>query len=348
VIQIKAELFEELNGTIDGLRRALQNAIALEHSTIPPYLYALYSVKPGQNSEAVWLIRSVVLEEMLHMALVCNILNAVDGSPAIDDPAFIPRYPGPLPGAVESGLVVPLAPLSKQLIHDIFMVIEEPEDPLNFPVVGFALDSAQKPVTIGQFYAKIKQQIQELSSGKNIFTGDPRRQLTTGFAPLQTIRVTDANSAIAAIDLIVQQGEGTHTSPLDPDREFAHYYRYAEIFYGKKLISNPNPTVGAPEYVYGGHSISFDPCGIWPVISNPNSSTYKTGTKARNLNYTFNCTYTSFLKSMQLVFNGEPDRLGPAIGLMESIKAQAVVMMSYELVPGQTAGPTFEYSPASD
>jgi hypothetical protein len=30
---------------------------------------------------------------------------------------------------------------------------------------------------------------------------------------------------------------------------------------------------------------------------------------------------------------------------MESLKEQALVMMSYELVPGQTAGPTFQYRP---
>jgi hypothetical protein len=348
MIHLRAELFADLNGTIEGLRSALQNAIELERATIPPYLYALYSLKPGTNLEIAGLVKSIVLQEMLHMALDCNILNAVEGTPKIDDPAFVPKYPGPLPGGVESELIVPLAPFSKQLVNDTFMVIEEPEDPIPYPVVKAALAAQpEQPVTIGQFYAGIIEQIKELSAKGNIFTGDPKRQLTTGFPPLQTIHVHDAESAIEAINLIVAQGEGTKTSPLDPEHEPAHYYRFAEIYHGKKLIPNPDHSPGAPEFIYGGHNIAFDPSDVWPVITNPSAQSYKPGSKARNLNDTFNYTYTSLLKSMQLVFSGEPDRLGPAIGLMESMKEQALTMMATQLVPGQTIGPTFEYQPVN-
>lgn len=346
MIRLKSELFADLNGTIEGLRSALQNAIELEHSTIPPYLYVLYSLKPGTNLEIAGLVKSIVLQEMLHMALDCNVLNAVGGTPKIDDPAFIPKYPGPLPGGVESELIVPLAPFSKQLVKDKFMVIEEPEDPLHFPVVKLALAEAQ-PVTIGQFYTGIIQQIKELAAKGNIFSGDSKRQLTTGFPSLQTIHVHDAASAIQAVNMIVEQGEGTKTSPLDPEHEPAHYYRFAEIYQGKMLIPNSDHSPGAPEYVYGGQNIPFDSANVWPVITNPDSKSYPPGSKARNLNDTFNYTYTSLLKSLQLVFSGEPDRLGPAIGLMESMKEQALTMMATQLVPGQTIGPTFEYQPVN-
>jgi hypothetical protein len=346
MIRLKAELFADLDGTIEGLRRALQNAIELEHATIPPYLYALYSIKPGANLEVAGLIKSIVSQEMLHMALDCNVLNAIHGCPRIDDPCFLPKYPGPLPGGVESDLTVPLAPLSKQLIKDVFMVIEEPEDPLHFPVLTLAA-GAKPPETIGQFYAGIIQQLKDLSAKSNIFTGDPQRQLTTGFGPLQTIHVHDLATSIEAINLIVEQGEGTKTSPLDPEHQPAHYYRYAEIYYGKMLIPNPDHSPGAPEFVYGGHKIEFDTAGIWPVVTNPSEATYPPGSKARNLNDTFNYTYTALLKSLDLVFNGQPDRLGPAIGLMESMKEQALTMMSTTTVPGQTAGPTFVYAPVN-
>lgn len=346
MIQLKAQLFADLNGTLPGLKRALQNAIELEHSTIPPYLYALYSIKPRLNLETMWLIKSVVLQEMLHMALDCNILNAIGGRPRIDDPCFVPKYPGPLPGGVESNLIVPLAPLSKQLVKDVFMVIEEPEDPFHFPITRSFLQAVTKQETIGEFYAGIVEQLKELSAKGNIFTGDSRLQLTTGFRPLQIIDVHDLDTAIDAINLIVEQGEGTKTSPLGPGHALAHYYRYAEIYYGKKLIPNPDDSPGAPEYVYGGHDIAFDPCGIWPVIINPERDTYSPGSKLRNLNDTFNYTYTSLLKSLQLVFSGEPDRLGPAIELMISMEEQALTIMSMEIVPGQTAGPTFDYTPA--
>ena len=61
------------------------------------------------------------------MSLACNILNAIGGSPAIDHPQFVPQYPGPLPGAVETQLIVPLAGFSLDLVKNVFMVIEEPE-----------------------------------------------------------------------------------------------------------------------------------------------------------------------------------------------------------------------------
>ncbi|MGA8429760.1 MAG: ferritin-like protein [Candidatus Sulfotelmatobacter sp.] len=345
MIHVKAELLDDLKDSLPGLKRALQNAIELEHSTLPPYLYALYSIKPDANREIVGVVRSVILEEMLHMALDCNILNAIGGEPSIDDPDFIPKYPGPLPGSVESSLIVPLASFSKQLVHDVFMIIEEPEDPLRFPVLKAALTTETQRITIGQFYAAIKEQIHKLSQQGNIFTGDPAKQLTTGFGLLQIMPVRDPASALAAIDLVVEQGEGTRTSPLDPDNELAHYYRYAEIYYGKKLIPNPNPKPGEPDWVYGGHPIAFDPCGVWPAITNPNAALYPPNSEIASLNDTFNYTYTYLLKSLQKVFNGQPDRLGPAIGLMESLKEQALVMMSSELVPGETAGPTFTYQP---
>src|ERR1700761_6590374 len=126
MIRLRAELFSDLNGTVEGLRSALQSAIELEHSTIPPYLYALYSIKQRENAEIAALILSVVLEEMLHMALACNILNAVGGKPDMDKPSFIPKYPGHLPGSVQDELVVGLAPLSIDVVQKTFMGIEEP------------------------------------------------------------------------------------------------------------------------------------------------------------------------------------------------------------------------------
>jgi hypothetical protein len=346
MIQLKAEAFACLNGTIEGLRCALQTAIELEHSTIPPYLYALYSLKPGTNGEIGRLLLSVIQQEMLHMALDCNILNAINGCPDIDKPHFIPKYPGPLPGSVESGLIVPLAPFSKQLVQDVFMVIEEPEDPLHFPVLRATAEAAPSE-TIGQFYAGIKDQIRKLGADHNIFTGPPEKQLTTGFKPLQVLRVSDEASALAAIDLIVDQGEGTRKSPLDVEDQPAHYYRFAEVFYGRKLIRNPDPKPREAEFAYAGHRIRFDPSGVWPTLVNPKRSDYEAGSKARNLNDTFNYTYTKLLQWLHLVFNGQPDRLGPAMLLMQALREQAMLLMSFDLVPGMTGGPSFEYNPVN-
>ena len=340
MIRLQPALFAKLD-THDGLTTALQQAIALEHATIPTYLYSLYSIKPGDNVAIAGLVRSVVLEEMLHMSLACNILNAVGGAPIIDDPRFIPTYPGRLPGSVETELIVPLARFSLDLVANVFMVIEEPEDPLNFPVRSLELATAA-PLTIGSFYRAIEAQIK--AQGEAIFVGDPTRQVTHAFPATELFAVTDVNSALKAIDLIVEQGEGTTRSPLDPQHELAHYYRFAEIYHGRALV--PDPAI--PEgFSYSGPTIPFDPAGVWPAIQNPKTATYPTGSRARNACLNFNYGYTSLLKSLHATFNGQPGQLAAAIGLMESLKEQAMTMMEIELGDGTNAGPSFEYQPVN-
>ena len=346
MILLKSEVAANLDGTLKGVRCALQQAIELEHATLPTYLYALYSLKPGTNERIASLVLSVIMEEMLHMALACNILNAVGGHPVINKSDFIPTYPGPLPGGVESDLQVPLSPFSLSLIECVFMVIEEPEDPLHFPVKRAA--EAQPHLTIGQFYERIKQSIVDLSKKENIFTGDRSDQLTHGFPSSELIAVYDVATASTAIDTIVEQGEGTHTSPLDPQHQPAHYYRYAEIFYGKTLVPNPTPP---PDFAYAGEPIVFDPSGVYPVVSNPAVRGYAPGSAAAIQNQTFNYTYTSLLNTLHSVFNGQPDQLIAAIGLMESLKELAFAMMSAipagPGMPGLNAGPSFQYQPTN-
>ena len=94
--------------TVDDLREHLQLAIQIELTTIPPYLYAMYSIEDRANV-ATKLIRSVAAEEMLHATLMANILLGVGGEPRFYDPEVIPRYPGPLPHHTPE-LIVELAP----------------------------------------------------------------------------------------------------------------------------------------------------------------------------------------------------------------------------------------------
>ncbi len=341
MIKLKPEVFAALD-TQDGLLNGLQQAIQLEHATIPTYLYALYSLKPDSNTEIQDRIRSIVLQEMLHMGLACNILNALGGSPLIDRPQFVPQYPGPLPGAVESELIVSLARFSLDLVKNVFMVIEEPETPLNFPVNAFA---AAPPLTIGQFYDTIKQLI--IEGGQSIFVGNSAKQVTAPVAGQELIQVTDVNSAVQAIEMIVEQGEGTTRSPLSGQgSDIAHYYQFAEIAHGKTLIPNPNAPADAPDdqkYVYGGDPIPFDPNGVLPVLENPKAALYPAGSPARLACDTFNSTYTSLLKSLHETFNGSPDQFGHAISLMFKLRGQATRLMAIDLGNGTHAGPSFEY-----
>ena len=239
MIALEASLLEGLDSP-HGIRQALQTAVQLEHATLPPYLYALYSLKPGVNDAIGNLIRSVVFEEMTHMTLACNLLNAIGGAPIIDRPGFIPTYPGPLPGGVDAGLTVGLAPFSKGVVQSVFMEIEEPEFPNHFPVRPAATPTQ---TTIGMFYATLLAAIED--AGESLFATTPRNpQVTDVFARFGVIAIDGVATARQAIDTIVDQGEGTSEDPMDSiggESEPAHYYRFAEIFHGKTLVATGAP-----------------------------------------------------------------------------------------------------------
>jgi hypothetical protein len=345
MIQLQPRLFRALDaGGVPAVQSALQSAIELEHSTIPVYLYALYSLDPEKNGSIAAIITSVVIEEMLHMTLACNVLNALGGSPEIDRPGFVPTYPGPLPGGIDSELIVHLAPFSRGQLA-AFMKIEEPDDPLHFPVV--ATRGLEGPRTIGQFYTDIKRQIALLGDGA--FSSIPRNQVGPDLM-YGSVVVTSVATAEEAIDVIIEQGEGTRESPLEAatGEVMAHYYRYAEISYGRKLIPNPDANPETPpdrRYLYGGGPIAFDESAVYAVPTDPLASSYAPGSASRHACDTFNYAYTSLLKALHATFNGQPDQINSAIGLMMSLKQLARDMMSGSNPSGVNVGPSFEYQP---
>lgn len=337
MIRLRREIVSRASDGLDGLKCALQAAIELEHATIPPYLYALYSVKQGSNLRMAEIIRSVVLEEMLHLALACNLLNAIGGKPSLDRLGFIPSYPCPLPGSVGE-IVVPLAPISKTVLRDVFMEIEEPEAPLVFPVLGtFGLTLPPSP-TIGQFYHTIKNQFIALATEENIFVGAPGRQLGNGLPGMR--RVTDLQSAKDVIDLIVEQGEGARLSPLNPATQPAHYYSFAAAYHGRELV----PQEGVPPFAYAGDPILLDEAGIIPFVTNPRPEQYA-GTAAAALNDRFNSNYTKVLKTLQRTFDGSPLSIFGAVTQMKQLPGDVAALAQIEVAPGVFAGPTFTYSP---
>src|SRR5438270_13042874 len=102
-------------GTLEDLRRHLQWAIELEHATIPPYMCALYSLDPERNPEAAQVVGTVLTEEMLHLALAANLLNAVGGAPMLDAPELLPPYPHPLPHS-DGSVPIHLAPFGPEAL----------------------------------------------------------------------------------------------------------------------------------------------------------------------------------------------------------------------------------------
>ena len=164
--------------TKDDLLEALQKALELEHSTIPPYLFAYFTIKRGTNRAARRRLKSIFIEEMLHMTLVCNIINAIDGGkPRIAFPEFVPDYPSTLPlcigGDQPGSLIVHLKKFSLQHVEQTFMKIEEPENPLVFPELAAVAPPHFK--TIGQFYAEIEKLLGNL--GEGIFHDAPTNQI---------------------------------------------------------------------------------------------------------------------------------------------------------------------------
>jgi rubrerythrin len=246
-------MVEPITG-VENLRRHLQWAIEVEHSTIPPYEYAMWSVV-DPDSAAATSIRYVAREEMLHAALAANLLTAVGGAPRFTGDA-VPRYPEPMRHHdPEQPLVLHLAPASVEVIRDVFLRIEQPEEPGAKP-------EADRYETLAQFYEAIVAALARV--GDEVFTGDHRRQVTKGYAGHgggALFAVTDLDSALLAIDVIVEQGEGTHTSAFapvgfDPTRidhirlepfgfqgapEPAHYWRFLNIVEGRTPLGEVHP-----------------------------------------------------------------------------------------------------------
>jgi hypothetical protein len=331
------------------LQGALQDAIWLEHSTIPPYLTAYFTL--SGTSDAVKyarrIIKDIVVEEMLHMTLASNVLNAIGGAPQINLSDFIPKYPGPLPMAIAGGVEVHLKRYSHDLVRDVFMQIEEPETPLEIPIrVARLAAMAAPPQTIGEFYAAIRRQIVDL--GEDIFKGDPGRQVVTGlFAPGEEFAVRNVETALLAIETIVEQGEGTPKSPLDLQKDVAHYYRFQELEKGMKLVEDPSSPL----------KVSFDPnqpividdtTDVIQMVDDPQCVTIDPADqRAAQLSDECDAVYSRMLNALHEGFNGKPDKVGDAIGTMFEFKNGAGELLQQQLTAGphagQFAGPRFLY-----
>ncbi|MEV4173389.1 ferritin-like domain-containing protein [Nonomuraea sp. NPDC049709] len=330
--------------TLDSLREHLQWAIELEHATLPPYLCALYSLDPERNREAVEVVGSVFAEEMLHLTLAANLLNAVGGSPRLDTPGMLPPHPRPLPHGDRS-LELSLVPFGAEAL-ELFLRIEQPAPP-GAPAEGDEYE------TIGQFYAAIEQRLLLLCDRlgeQAVFTGDPARQVSAAHfrhTAGRLVTVSDLKSALAALEEIVEQGEGTARGGVwdgdqdifHPERdEVAHYYRFQELKAGRRYRRGDTPQTGPT-----GEAISVDPAGVHPMRRNPRLTDHAPGSAIRTAQEEFNHTYCAVLHLLERAFNGSPRLLKVATGTMYALKAQAQALMRMPDGESTTAGPTFDY-----
>ena len=231
----------------DTLIHLLTEAAEIEHNLLCSYLYAAFSLKDANDglsrkeASAVgrWRdkIVGVAIEEMGHLALVNNLLVAVGGAAHFDRPN-LPVAPGYHP----AGFVIRLVPLTKPTL-DHFIYLERPADspdpegggryreraPLKrVATPGDLTPSTPDYETIGEFYAEIRSRLTELARklGNNAFLeGSLRRQLkppAVRLPGLVVIRTVD--DALAALDTIVEQGEGASKA-----NDNCHFSRFHEI-----------------------------------------------------------------------------------------------------------------------
>jgi hypothetical protein len=272
--------------TLADLKDALQTAMQLDFSTIPPYLCALWSIDTDPSGVA-GMIQSVIIEEMMHFALAGNMLSAIGGTPNIANAAFVPHYPThDLPGGIHLKDAVDLKPLSQHQLT-VFMEIEKP----HFRPVARAA-RVPKLVTIGAFYEEIADgfiKVQPaISSAANYVAIN---EMAPPYPPIpnpQGGRVLTIADALAAIARIQQEGEGTPGSPDQPaddvaaGQTFAHYYTYMEIARGKAL-----------QQVNGRWSFS-GPAIAFPTVCNFESSALQPDTSAE-----FRQAFANLLTALQ-------------------------------------------------
>ena len=327
----------------DDAKSLLQTAVGVEFGTLPPYLYALYSIPPGTNSGSSQLIRSVALQEMIHMCLACNILNALGGNPVVK----VQPYPGPLPGDIGPDgkpLTLHLLPFSKDALAQA-MAIEEPENPPDYPIKTMALleEEAPKAVTIGQFYEALDKFLETLPA--NVWNPNRNQIVDDQFFPGQLFAVHSYEDAHTAITQIVSEGEGTSEGttydPLDFQEQPAHYFRFGEIFNERVLTKDPGSKLG---YAWGPEKFPVR----WPapghVIADPGQHDFsKEPQAARDAQSACNTAFSSMIDALQRAVTGTQGALGEAVRFMFDLRMAALHAFTVPLNSGRVAGPAFLY-----
>jgi hypothetical protein len=412
-VQTKSTIIEN----IEQLREYLQIAMKLEHATIPPYLTTAYTAKIEANKPSMDIMRAVAKEEMLHLTLAGNLLNAVGGKPDLISDDFVPPYPTHLPtgettfevniekfstSAIQTFLNIerpaPMLPHHTKIVtllkndaaipherpdefihgnghpfipaekkEDANYVVMVPHDKLSFKRKQTATKSFLPSVkttdtegnevelhywSIGEFYYAIRlgfAHLSEIMPPEELFCGDPSRQIGgidyySGGGILH--KVTDLDSAMAAIKLIAGQGEGNPTKVYDDDNEIAHYYRFDQIIQGRYYRvpdkdGNNGDDPGKPQ----GGIFPVDMNEVFPIKTNAKVADYHSDPELEEKALLFNGQYKQFLMTLNKGFNGHPELFDPKIigTEMFRIKYAMEQLIHYPILgTGENAAPTFE------
>lgn len=350
---------QALEDTRADLHDLLQKAVMLELSTIPAYATACYSIKEQSqydrsapqivNAEPIEVIRQVMVEEMLHMVLAANVLNALRGRPRLNDPAQLPHYPKDLlDGKGPTICLRRFTPAQIKSFRDVEWAPPEDADGGDYH-------------TIGAFYRFVIRKLTEACKthgAARLFTGDPGRQIGPGDyygAGGEVIMVNGdpeqcRERALAALHEILAEGEGAHLHSVacDGDRipgpeerwDIAHFFKFSEILHSRYY----QPTDHADEPPSGG-DLAVDWSAVWPMKDDPKDEDYAAHPELMELSRQFNALWTELLDGLDAAFNGEKHALARLVPLMYRLKDAAQRLMRVPLpgTAGETAGPTWRY-----
>lgn len=339
--------------TVESLHAYLYAALQLEHATIPPYLTALYSIHQGTNLDAFMVIRVVAVEEMLHLTLAANVMNATGGTPDLTRSDFVPSYPAYLPDG-EDDFQVDLQRFSPEAV-ETFLNIERPaaapeeearvvanHNPRS-ALLAAPDDRAERFYSIGEFYEEIERGLDHLHGelGDDLFCGDPQRQITPEYyysGGGEVVPVKDLDSSKAALALIAEQGEGHGGEIFDEEGEISHYYRFEQLKLGRHYQPGDEP--GTPS----GPELSVDWDAAYPVKRNCVLDDMRDAPELHRGAAAFNQQYADFLGLLTRAYAGEPALLIDAVAEMFRLRDAMLGLIRYP-IPGReglTAGPTFE------
>lgn len=255
--------------TAADLHRHLQHALDVEFWTIPLYLTALCSIRglkelrPDEQPDAAKLIRSVVIQEMLHMEIVCNLCHALGHLPRFDAPTYVHarRIPfiHPAPSALPAhlrGYVCRPGALGEGTLK-LFCVIELPHERKPIP-----WEDRNSYHSIAEMYAALKLGVEHLWERCFVGAGRNDRQKLSfrdyegvhrghhGFSQV----VDSPGAALKAIDAIVEQGEGAdhehvpadyRPPPLEAGKPFdpgwyrgdlSHYQKFSILLHHRDML----------------------------------------------------------------------------------------------------------------
>ena len=353
-----------------GVIYTLGKAAELEHLIMLQYLFAAFSLKQrvdeGLTPETLASVnrwRSTLLsigeQEMLHLALVQNLLTAVGAAPRLARPNFpMPAYSYP------AGVRIELVPFGEAALRH-FAFLERPEGMAIDDAEGFeAIEQAvalthdeqdeivphlQEFDTIGQLYRSIQAGLENLATRlgpERLFIGPSRAQATEQhFRWPELVAVTDLASARQAIDTIVEQGEGARGEWRD-----AHFGRLLGILDEYLDARRADPEFEPTRPVLAAN-VRPQATGItMPLITDPGT------TRAMDL---LNVAYEVLLQLLSRYFantDETPEQLevlaDVSVGLMyRVIKPLGTIVTTQPIgadMPGATAGPGFELFYAVD